>query len=135
MRIYAAFAFIALTAQPAAAADLVEFEGRPSVKIEVLEGAAQSQPVSLQRAGEFGVRVERTAKGYVWASRNNVPLVRHESGAYVTYVAPTGAGYVRVLSPAMRKALQALPLEQREKEFVYMEHLINQLGSITYFGK
>ena len=83
----------------------------------------------------MGVRVMRSANGYLWASRNNVPLVKQESGAYVTYVANTGAGYIRVLNPAMRRAVQSMPTEQRDKEFLYMEHMVNQLGSITYFGK
>lgn len=126
---------LAVFIAPLASAAEMEFEGRPSVKVEVSEGAAQAQPVPPQRAREFGVKVMRSGSGYVWASRNNVPLTKHESGAYVTYVATTGAGYVRVLSPAMRKALQALPPEQREKEYVYMEHMVNQLGSITYYGR
>ena len=113
----------------------VEFEGTPSVKVEVREGVAQTQTVPQQRASEMGVRVMRSANGYLWASRNNVPLVKQESGAYVTYVANTGAGYIRVLNPAMRRAVQSMPTEQRDKEFLYMEHMVNQLGSITYFGK
>ena len=113
----------------------IEFEGTPSVKVEVHEGVAQTQTVPQQRAREVGVRVMRSANGYLWASRNNVPLVKQESGAYVTYVANTGAGYIRVLNPAMRRAVQSMPTEQRDKEFLYMEHMVNQLGSITYFGK
>lgn len=113
----------------------VEFEGAPSVKVEVHEGAAQTQAVPSARAREFSVRIVRSGKAYLWASRNNVPLLKLEGGAYVTYVAITGAGYVRVLSPSIRKALAATAAEQREKKFVYMEHMVNQLGSVTYFGK
>jgi hypothetical protein len=134
MRPHFFLALAALLSQVALASES-EFEGVPSVKVEVAEGNARSQPVSPERAREFSVKVVRSGNGYVWASRNNVPLLKHEAGAYVTYVATTGAGYVRVLSPAMRKAIQALPPEQREKEFVYMEHMVNQLGSITYYGK
>jgi hypothetical protein len=123
-----------LVCSVAAAADL-EFEGLPLVKIEVIEGASQTQPIPRQRAREYSVRIERTGSGYVWASRNNVPLVKIESGAYVTYVATNGAGYIRVLDPAMRKAILSLPAEQREKEFTYMEHMVNRLGSLTYFGR
>jgi len=35
----------------------------------------------------------------------------------------------------MRKLRESLPPEQRDKEFLYMEHLVHQMGSITYFGK
>lgn len=119
---------------PATAAEL-EFQGTPSVKVETIEGATESTPVPPHRAHEVAVRVVKTANGYAWASRNNVPLVKSESGAYITYVAPTGAGYVRVLIPSMRNAIQSLPKKQREGEILYMEHMVNQLGSITYFGK
>lgn len=125
----------AACAAPVAISSDLEFEGSPLMKVEIVEGVIQSQPVSPQRALEIAVKIVRTRSGYAWASRKNVPLVKHESGAYITYVATTGAGYVRVLSPAMRKAIDALPAEQRAKEFTYMEHMVNQLGSITYYGK
>jgi hypothetical protein len=124
-------AFASLTAS---AAEL-EFEGTPSIKVEVVEGITQTAPVPPQRARNLAVRVIKTPTGYAWASRNDVPLLRSESGAYVNYVATTGAGYVRVLNPAMRKAIESLPKDQRDKEFLYMEHMVNQLGSITYFGR
>jgi hypothetical protein len=118
-----------------ARATALEFEGTPVLKVEVSDGAVQTLPVPKQTSLKYGVRVERTPTGYVWASRNNVPLVRVESGDYVTYTATTGAGYLRVLAPVMRKALLALPDGEREKEFVYMEHMVHRMGSITYFGK
>jgi hypothetical protein len=128
-------ALLSLACAAFSAAAEVEFEGVPSVKVEVYEGAAQTQAVPSARAREFSVRIVRSGNTYLWASRNNVPLVKQESGAYVTYVATTGAGYVRVLSPSMRNALAAIAPERREKEFVYVEHMVNQLGSVTYFGK
>lgn len=125
---------LALTSSTAFAAEL-EFEGTPSIKVEVVEGITQTAPVASQRARDLAVRVIKTPTGYAWASRNNVPLLRSESGAYVNYVATTGAGYVRVLNPAMRNAIESLPKDQRDKDFLYMEHMVNRLGSITYFGR
>jgi hypothetical protein len=127
---------LALALGPAfsAAAEL-EFEGMPSSKIQVTEGVAKVEPISSLQAREFRVLIVREGDTFVWASRNNVPLVKRESGAYITYVAANGAGYVRVLNPTMRKLREALPPEQRDKEVVYMEHLVHQMGSITYFGK
>ena len=112
---------LTLATSLARAAD-VEFEGIPSLKIEVHEGASQTSVVPPTRAREFDVKIVRVGAAYVWASRNNLPMTRQDSGAYVTYTASNGAGYVRVLSPAMRKSRQSLPAAQREKEFVYMEH-------------
>lgn len=127
--------FLVLTLPTTLLAAELEFEGSPAVKVQVIEGVAQTEPVVPLKAREFRAVVVREGDQFLWASRNNVPLVKRESGAYVTYVAANGAGYVRVLNPAMRKLRESLPAEQREREFVYMEHLVNQMGSITYFGK
>ena len=48
---------LAVFIAPLASAAEMEFEGMPSVKVEVSEGAAQAQPVPPQRAREFGVKV------------------------------------------------------------------------------
>lgn len=125
------FAFIAPFVH---AADL-EFEGTPSVRIYVSDGVAHTESVSPERALEFAVKIVRTDSGYLWASRDNIPMVKQEAGAYITYSATNCAGYVRVVSPAGRRALQSLEPEQQKNEFVYLEHLVNLLGSITYFGK
>jgi hypothetical protein len=63
------------SAKDALAADL-EFEGTPILKVEVTDGAVQTNTVPKQRVREYSVRIERNATGYVWASRNNVPLGR-----------------------------------------------------------
>lgn len=126
--------FVAAIPTPLLGADL-EFEGTPSVRVLVTAGVAQTESLTPIQAKEFRVVIVRDGEGFVWASRNNVPLIKRESGAYVTYVAATGAGYVRIFNPGMRKLRDSLSPDQREKEFVYMEHLITQMGSVTYFGK
>ena len=113
----------------------VEFEGIPSVAVEMQEGTTRSVEVSSSRVPDLKVTIAKEGGKYVWASRNNLTMNKTESGVYITYTATTGAGYVRVLNPMMRKALESLPPDQRAKEFVYMEHLVNRLGSITYFGR
>ncbi len=116
------------------AADL-EFEGTPTTKVEVLEGTSQSTPVSRLDATSLRVVIVREGDKYLWQSRKGLPLSKSISGAYVTYIALNGAGYVRVLSPEMRRLREQLPAAERENALVYMEHLVNQLGSVTYFGK
>lgn len=120
---------------PTGAKAQVEFEGTPSVAVEMLEGATRTVEVASSRVPELKVKIVQEGGKYIWASRDNRPMYKTESGAYITYTATNGAGYVRVLNPMMRNALESLPLEQRAKEFVYMEHLVNRLGSITYFGR
>ena len=113
----------------------LEFEGIPSVRIDTFEGATRALPVPTRSAQNLRVQVVRSGDEYLWASRDNVPMIKRESGIYITYVAVTGAGYVRVLNADMRRAIRTLPPEQQAKEFIYTEHMIDRLGSITYFGR
>lgn len=111
----------------------IEFEAVPVKAVFVNEGESQELELSEQQAEEARVVILKTSAGYVWATRKNLPMERTESGVYITYTAKSGAGYVRVLHPAMREAVRSLPLDVGG--FSYMEHLVNMLGSITYFGR
>lgn len=127
-------AVIAAVVVPCIAAE-VEFEALPSQVVYIDEAKTTEATLSSKQATEARVRIIRTETGYIWETRKNLLLEKSESGVYITYTALNGAGYVRVINPAMRSMLQSLPPTQREKEFAYMEHLVNRLGSITYFGK
>ena len=116
-------------------ADQLEFEGVPTKLVYVEEAKTTVVTVSMKQSSEAAVRIIQTDSGYIWASRKNVPLEKSESGSYITYTARNGSGYIRVVNPALRSMIQALPPSEREKEFIYMEHLVNRLGSLTYFGK
>lgn len=118
-------AVVALLVSASAAAAETEFEGTPQTKVEVTLGATTSEAVPRDEREKRRVVITRDGDKYYWASRNNTPLYKLDSGDYVTYVAATGVGYVRVLSP--RKAIG--------RNVTYMEHLTVQMGSITYFGK
>jgi len=111
-----------------------EFGGSPSVKVVISEGTAQSSPVSKVEATEHRVVVVRDGEKYLWHTRWNTPLSKSISGSYITYTALDGSGYIQVLSPEMRKLREQLPPEQRQNQFVYVEHLLYQLRSVTYFG-
>ena len=70
---------------------------------------------------------------YYWTSRENVPMVRIDpGGAYITYAAVNGAGYVRVLRPESKRAASAA--DETAREFDYVEHLNIGLNSVTYYG-
>ena len=113
----------------------LEFLGEPVTKIEISNGVSSSSAIPPSEAKERRVVITREGDEYFWASRGKIPMTRLESGGYVTYVAVTGRGYVRTLSPAGLDAFYRLPPEEREKKFTYTEHLVNDLGSITYFGR
>jgi len=118
----------------ALAGELV-FEGYPIKRIETTEQTTSSYDVLKSKASEFRVVIELEGGNYYWRSRENLLLVRTESGVYITYLAANGSGYVRVLSDAMREVYKMLPDEEKQKHYLYMEHLIHQLGSITYYGR
>jgi hypothetical protein len=74
------------------------FKGRPSVKIS--KGGVERMPEQLprERAIKLECVIRRIGDKYYWASRENVEMVKLESGAFVTYIALNGSGYVRTIS-------------------------------------
>ena len=65
--------------------------------------------------------ISQIGTSYYWASRQNVLLVRIDSGAFTTFVAPNGAGYIGVVKPEMKPA--AALMSPTEERFDYVEHL------------
>lgn len=118
----------------AIAGELV-FEGYPIKKIEILEQTSASYDIAKSKASEYKVVIEREGEKYYWRSRENLQLVPMYSGAYITYLAVNGSGYVRVLNETMREMYKILPDEEKQRNYLYMEHLVHQLGSITYYGR
>ena len=108
------------------------FRGTPSVR--VTEGGTDRTPENLthDKAGNLGVVISRIGDRYYWASRENKEMVRREFGAFITYIAVDGAGYVRLIAPGKKQA--ASLLGPSEEKFDYVEHLTMGLRSITYYG-
>jgi hypothetical protein len=112
----------------------VVFEGRPVRKVESSFEAVLPSTLSADDAFKYSVRIiERNGK-YYWASRDMRELLRHEAGAYITFFAVDGSGYVRIGVPVLLDLRDQLPDEQRRKEIGYVEHLLTQFVSITYYG-
>jgi hypothetical protein len=59
-------------------------------------------------------------------------LTRIDSGAFTTYVANNGAGYVRIIKPEAKAA--ASLMSESEKQFDYVEQVPIGLRSVTYYG-
>ena len=116
-------------AQPAATA----FKGRPSIKVS--EGGIERLPEQLprERAVNLECVISQIGDNYYWASRENVEMARVESGAFITYVALNGSGYVRTVSPESKKA--ASLMSPTEEQFDYVEHALIGLRSVTYYGR
>ncbi len=109
------------------------FVGIPLSKITVSEQGIEEAGISGIDALEYKVVIELIGEDFVWATRNNLRLIPVVSGAYTTFIAENGSGYIRVLDEQMREIGDKLPESQRG--YYYMEHLIHQMGSITYLGR
>jgi hypothetical protein len=108
------------------------FKGRPAVKIS--EGGIERVPESLARDRAINLEcvISQIGDAFYWSSRENVPMARIDSGGFVTYVALTGAGYVRVVKPDAKAA--AALMSDTEAQFDYVEHAVLGLRSVTYYG-
>ena len=70
---------------------------------------------------------------FVWETRGNKHLLKTDVGAFITFSAVDGSGYVRVLKP-MPKEMMSL-MSTTEQNFDYTEHMLLGLRTITYYGK
>lgn len=109
------------------------FTGLPEVKISESGDSRLPEAVSRDKAKSFVCVISKIDGKYHWTSRENARLFRVESGAFITYVAENGSGYVRITNPELKQAadLAGGP----EAKFDYVEHLLFGLRSITYYGK
>jgi hypothetical protein len=129
------FPFLALVV---AATDLqaqsrTVFNGVPVIKIS--EGGLERLPEVLltEKATNLRCVISEIGGKYYWATRENKELTRRSTGAFITYSAVDGSGYIRVIDPAYKAAVAlASPTESR---FDYVEHLLLGLRSVTYYGK
>ena len=108
------------------------FKGLPMVKIS--EGGVSRVPENITRgrAVNFKCIISKIGGAYYWASRENVKLSRIDSGAFSTFVAENGSGYIRIVNPDLK--VTASQLGETEAKYDYTEHLLIGLGSVTYYG-
>lgn len=108
------------------------FSGTPAIKIS--EGGIKRLPENLSQKdfGNLKCIISKIGDKYYWASRENTEMVRRESGAFVTFIAINGSGYVRIILPNMKEATSLM--EKTEDIFDYVEHLLIGLRSVTYYG-
>jgi hypothetical protein len=121
-----------VTAESASAQATTVFAGVPSVKIS--EGGVERRVDQLQRPNAVNLAcvISEIGGRHYWASRDNKELVMNESGAFITFTAIDGSGYVRVLDPEMKSA--ATLMWPSARAFDYVEHLLTGLDSVTYYG-
>lgn len=108
------------------------FSGLPVMKVS--EGGLERIPETLPRDKAVSLRCVISELGgqYYWVTRENKEMVRRTSGAFVTYIAVDGSGYVRIVDSSAKDA--ASLMSPTEAKFDYVEHLLVGLRSVTYFG-
>ncbi len=112
------------------------FEGRPGKRVVTGYTEAgwtvQEEMLGRDESEEYLVRVVRDRGGnYFWASREMLPMERMETEGFVTWSA--GAyGYVKTYrEPVLEMVREAGVFEPGHE---YMEHVINVLYSVNYWG-
>jgi hypothetical protein len=118
--------------QPAFGQAITVFTGLPVVKISEAGTERKVEQLPREQAANLSCVVSQIAGKYYWATRANKELVAHTSGAFVTYVAVDGSGYVRAIIPSAKAA--AAQMSPTETNFDYTEHLVLGLRSVTYYG-
>ena len=135
-RVILCFLFILTASSLVFAEESIIFTGIPKIKIS--EGGVSRIPenVTKDKAFQFKCTITKMDDKYYWTSRNNVELLSIDSGAFITYWAANGSGYVRVTKPAMRAEMKRVSaiVGDPEAEFDYVEHLLLGLKSVTYYG-
>lgn len=124
-------------AAPLFATEIIMFTGVPEIKIS--EGGINRVPENLtkDKAIKFKCTITKIDDKYYWTSRENVELIPIASGAFITYWAVNGSGYIRVVKPESKEEVRKLGAMagDPEEKFDYVEHLLLRLKSVTYYGK
>ena len=117
---------------PLTYAEEIVFSGTPIVKISEAGLDRVVENIKGERAMDFRCVISKVGEKYYWLTRENKELVKISSGAYDTFVALNGSGYVRIIPKDMKGA--ASLLGGTEGKFDYVEHLLLGLRSVTYYG-
>jgi hypothetical protein len=89
----------------------------------------QASTVPPEKKDELAVQIVARGKDFEWANRGNQKLVyAGKDGIFETWMAANGSGYIRI-APNTAVDPSASPTA-----FTYVEHVVSNLGSTTYWG-
>lgn len=112
--------------------DTTVFVGIADIKINESGISRHQEKLSNIEAFDFKCVISKIDDKYYWASRNNVELIPTESGAFITYVAVNGSGYIRIVKSDAKDLAEMMG--ETEKKYDYIEHLLLGLKTVTYYG-
>lgn len=114
--------------------ETVEFTGIPVVRIDTSGDASSPNRLTKNKANEAILKIVRVGDQYLWRSRGDILMNKVSGGAFLTYIAENGSGYVRIINPALKSALCEPGKETLDCKYSYVEHLTALLSSVTYYG-
>lgn len=124
---------IVLCSSSAAAQATTVFRGRPATKVSEAGTGRVVEVLDNEKAQNLECIISKIGEEYYWASRENRRMVRvDEGGAFITFIAVRGEGYVKIIKPGWKEAVALLG--ETGQQFDYVEHLPVMLGSVTYWG-
>ncbi len=124
--------FVLTIATTVNAQSTVAFKGLPLVKVSEGGVSRISENIVKDNAVNLKCVISKISGSYYWASRENVNLLRIDSGAFSTFVAENGSGLIRMVNPDLKNA--ASLMSETEAKYDYVEHLFIGLRSVTYYG-
>jgi len=111
---------------------VVIFTGVPETKIWETGSYRIPENLTQDVADKSKCTITKTDGKYYWTTREDVELVPSVSGAFTTFRAINGSGYVRIVNPELEEAVKN---GLGAGDFDYVEHLLAGLNSVTYYGK
>jgi len=117
-----------------AAEEVIEFRGVPALKVDTSGSASLLHKIDQDNADEAVVKIVRVGDQYFWRSRGDVLMHKVSAGAFITYIAENGSGYVRVINPSLKPVLCESGKQTLDCKYSYVEHLTLMLSSVTYYG-
>lgn len=117
----------------------IVLNGSPKMKISEGGLSRYAEKLNSEQSAKAKCIISTSGNKFYWTSRNGTELMRIDGGgAYITYQAINGAGYVRVIKPlyidTFRKTGNSSD-DAPELYFDYVEHLLIGLKAITYYGE
>ncbi len=131
------FIFLALVFAVSLSAQDLVFSGTPKLKVYQDSADHYIEQLSAAKAAEYRCEIRKIGDKYYWTSRESKELVQvgPRIGAFITFAAKDGSGYVRIVLPYARKAFAGIPAAANtDAKFHYMEHLVFLLSTYTYYG-
>lgn len=105
---------------PSSAADTVVLNGTPLIQAKGNVELSENVSLSESQQNEYRLIITKNDKNYYWATRENRPLIKKQSGEISIFVEPGGTGYIRV--------------SEQDGRILYLEHMAYGFKTISYWG-